>query len=510
LHESLGSLYDTANGEGKRDDNERGVLAVEVLKNFVGGGPVAVEAGEELEVPDPATGELLGRVPLSGAEDVDRAVQVAARAFEEWREEPVTRRARRMFKLQVLLEEHLEELAELCTRENGKHVDESKGEIWRGIEVVELAASMTTLMKGETLDGVSPGVDVALHREPLGVVAGVTPFNFPMMIPLWFAPLAIATGNAFILKPSQRTPLSAMRLADLFSEAGFPDGVFNVVHGARETVEALIDHPQVEAISSVGGSEAARNIYKRAAERGKRVQALGGAKNHIVVMPDADLEAAAQGVFSSAFSNGGQRCLAGSVGVAVGGIGDELVERLAKVAGEAQIGSGLNREMDSGTGLTPVTSAEAKEKISGWISRGEEEGARLVVDGRAYEEDEGFFLGPTIFDRVTPEMEIAREEIFGPVLAVERMEDLDEAIRTINESRYGNAAAIFTRDGAAARKFRREVECGMIGINISVPAPVAFFPFTGWKDSFFGDLHATGRDGVEFYTERKVVIERWR
>ena len=485
-------------------------MAVEVLKNFVGGGLVAAGVEEKLEVPDPATGELLGRVPLSGAEDVDRAVRVAARAFEGWREEPVTRRARRMFKLQVLLEEHIEELAELCTRENGKHVDESKGEIWRGIEVVELAASMTTLMKGESLDGVSPGVDVALHREPLGVVAAVTPFNFPMMIPLWFAPLAIATGNAFILKPSQRTPLSAMRLAEFFSEAGFPDGVFNVVHGARETVEALIDHPQVEAISSVGGSEAARNIYRRAADRGKRVQALGGAKNHIVVMPDADLEAAAQGVFSSAFSNGGQRCLAGSVGVAVGGIGDELVERLAKIAGEARIGSGLNREMDSGTGVTPVTSAEAKEKIAGWISRGEEEGARLVVDGRENDGGEdGFFLGPTIFDRVTPEMEIAHEEIFGPVLAVERMVDLDGAIRTINESRYGNAAAIFTRDGAAARKFRREVACGMIGINISVPAPVAFFPFTGWKDSFFGDLHATGRDGVEFYTERKVVIERW-
>jgi malonate-semialdehyde dehydrogenase (acetylating)/methylmalonate-semialdehyde dehydrogenase len=485
-------------------------LAVEVLKNFVGGGLVAAGVEEKLEVPDPATGELLGRVPLSGAEDVDQAVQAAARAFEEWREEPVTRRARRMFKLQVLLEEHIEELAELCTRENGKHVDESKGEIWRGIEVVELAASMTTLMKGESLDGVSPGVDVALHREPLGVVAAVTPFNFPMMIPLWFAPLAIATGNAFILKPSQRTPLSAMRLAEFFSEAGFPDGVFNVVHGARETVEALIDHPQVEAISSVGGSEAARNIYRRAADGGKRVQALGGAKNHIVVMPDADLKTAAQGVFSSAFSNGGQRCLAGSVGVAVGDIGDELVERLAKIAGEARIGSGLNREMDSGTGVTPVTSAEAKEKIAGWISRGEEEGARLVVDGRENSGGEdGFFLGPTIFDRVTPEMEIAHEEIFGPVLAVERMVDLDEAIQTINESRYGNAAAIFTRDGAAARRFRREVECGMIGINISVPAPVAFFPFTGWKDSFFGDLHATGRDGVEFYTERKVVIERW-
>jgi malonate-semialdehyde dehydrogenase (acetylating)/methylmalonate-semialdehyde dehydrogenase len=483
---------------------------VEVLKNFVGGSPVDAEAEEELDVPDPATGELLGRVPLSGSADVDRAVRDAAEAFEEWREEPVTRRARRMFRLQVLLEEHMEELAELCTRENGKHVDESKGEILRGIEVVELAASMTTLMKGETLDQVSQGVDVALYREPLGVVSAATPFNFPVMIPLWFAPLAIATGNTFILKPSQRTPLSALKLAELFSEAGFPDGVFNVVHGARETVEALIDHPEVKAISSVGGSSAARNIYKRAAERGKRVQALGGAKNHIVVMPDADLEAAAAGVFSSAFSNGGQRCLAGSVGVAVGGIGDELLEKLANAAREAQIGSGLNREMDSSTGVTPVTTAEAKERIADWISRGEEEGARLVVDGRQnHDKDEGFFLGPTIFDRVTPEMEIAHEEIFGPVLAVERIVDLDEAIRTINESRYGNAAAIFTRDGAAARKFRREVECGMIGINISVPAPVAFFPFTGWKDSFFGDLHATGRDGVEFYTERKVVIERW-
>jgi malonate-semialdehyde dehydrogenase (acetylating)/methylmalonate-semialdehyde dehydrogenase len=488
-----------------------GGVALENVKNFVGGSPVAAEVEEELDVPDPATEELLGRVPLSGKEDVDRAVRAAAEAFEEWREEPVTRRARRMFKLQVLLEDNMEELAELCTRENGKHVEESKGEIWRGIEVVELAASMTSLMKGETLDQVSQGVDVALYREPLGVVTAITPFNFPVMIPLWFAPLAVATGNTFILKPSQRTPLSALRLAELFSEAGFPDGVFNVVHGAKETVEALIDHPQVKAISSVGSSGAARNIYRRAAEQGKRVQALGGAKNHLVVMPDADLEAAAQGVFSSAFSNGGQRCLAGSVGVAVGGIGDELVQRLAAIASEAQVGSGLNPEMDSGTGITPVTSEEAREKIAGYIAKGEEEGARLVVDGRRenYYEDEGFFLGPTIFDGVTPEMQIAQEEIFGPVLAVERMEDLDQAIQTINDSRYGNAAAIFTRDGAAARKFRREVECGMIGVNVSVPAPVAYFPFSGWKDSFFGDLHATGRDGVEFYTERKVVIERW-
>jgi malonate-semialdehyde dehydrogenase (acetylating) / methylmalonate-semialdehyde dehydrogenase len=483
---------------------------VELLENFVGGNRIAVEAEEKLEVPDPATGELLGQVPLSSTSDVDRAVGAAHEAFKEWREEPVTRRARRMFRLQVLLEDHLDELCELATRENGKHVEESEAEIRRGIEVVELAASMTTLMKGETLDQVSRGVDVALYREPLGVVTAVTPFNFPMMIPLWFAPLAIATGNTFILKPSQRTPLSALRLAELFKEAGFPDGVFNVVHGARETVEALIDHPQVRAISSVGSSAAAKNIYTRAAERGKRVQALGGAKNHLVVMPDADLDLAAPGVFSSAFSNGGQRCLAGSVGIAVGDIGDELVERLAGVAREARVGSGLDRETDSDTSITPVTTPEAKERIAGWISRGEEEGARLVVDGRGdYGEDGGFFLGATIFDNVTPEMEIAKEEIFGPVLTVERMEDLDQAIQAINESRYGNAAGIFTRDGAAARKFRREVECGMIGVNISVPAPVAYFPFTGWKDSFFGDLHATGRDGVEFYTERKVVIERW-
>jgi len=484
---------------------------METVKNFVGGSPVDARMGEELDVPDPATGELLGRAPVSGPEDVDGAVRAAQDAYQEWSLEPVTRRARRMFRLQVLLEERIDELAEIATRENGKHVEESAAEIRRGIEVVELAASMTTLMKGETLDQVSAGVDVALYREPLGVVTAITPFNFPVMIPLWFAPLAVAAGNTFILKPSPRTPLSANRLAELFAEAGFPDGVFNVVHGARETVEALIDHPVVKAVSSVGSAATAKNIYKRAAEQGKRVQALGGAKNHMVVMPDADLDVAAKGVFSSAFSNGGQRCLAGSVGVAIGAVGDPLVERLTTIARESQVGPGLDREIDSATGVTPVTTAEARERISDWISTGEKEGARLVFDGRQeYDADEGFFLGPTIFDDVEPQMEIAKEEIFGPVLAVERMGDLDDAIRTINESRYGNAAAIFTADGKAARKFRREVQCGMIGVNIGVPAPVAYFPFTGWKDSFFGDLHATGRDGVEFYTERKVVIERWQ
>src|SRR5215213_138170 len=344
---------------------------METVKNFVGGSPVDARMGEELDVPDPATGELLGRTPVSGPEDVDGAVRAAQDAYQEWSLEPVTRRARRMFRLQVLLEERIDELAEIATRENGKHVEESAAEIRRGIEVGELAASMTTLMKGETRDQVSAGVDVALYREPLGVVTAITPFNFPVMIPLWFAPLAIATGNTFILKPSQRTPLSALKLAELFSEAGFPDGVFNVVHGARETVEALIDHPQVRAISSVGSSAAAKDSYARAAGRGKRVQALGGAKNQLVVLPDADLDLAAQGVFSSAFSNGGQRCLAGSVGVAVGDIGDELVERLAGIAREARVGSGLDRGTDSDTSITPVTTPEAKERIAGWISRGE-------------------------------------------------------------------------------------------------------------------------------------------
>jgi malonate-semialdehyde dehydrogenase (acetylating)/methylmalonate-semialdehyde dehydrogenase len=477
------------------------------LHNFIDGG-FADASGERLDVLDPATGELIGRVPLSGAEEVDRAVASAARAFETWQDEPVTRRARRMFGLQVLMEEHLDELAELITRENGKHIDESRGELRRGIEVVELAAGMTTLMKGETLDQVATGVDVSMHRFPLGVTLGITPFNFPGMIPLWFAPLAIAAGNTFVLKPSQRTPLTANRIAELFSEAGFPDGVMNVVHGAQETVEALIDNDDVRAVSFVGSAPVARKVYERSALRGKRVQALAGAKNHIVVMPDADLDTALPAIFSSAFSNAGQRCLAGSVAVGVGDIGDELLDRLAGMAREAKVAPGDAPDTSADASVTPVTTQQALDRIGGYIELGEKEGARLVVDGRG-QDGEGFFLGPTLFDKVTPEMTIAREEIFGPVLALERMDDLDRALATINASEFGNAAAIFTRDGGAARKFVREVQAGMVGVNVSVPAPVAYFPFAGWKGSFFGDLHATGRDGVEFYTEKKVVTTRW-
>jgi malonate-semialdehyde dehydrogenase (acetylating) / methylmalonate-semialdehyde dehydrogenase len=479
------------------------------IRSFVGGRPVDPETNERLDVLDPATGEVLGRVPLSGPSEVDQAVRVAAETFESWQEEPVTRRARRMFGLQALLERELDGLARLVTRENGKHLDEARGEVRRGIEVVELAAGMTTLMKGETLDQVARGVDVSLHRFPLGVCCGITPFNFPAMIPLWFAPLAIAAGNTFVLKPSQRTPLTANRLAELFAEAGFPDGVLNVVHGAQQAVEALIDHPETRAVSFVGSAPVARKVYERSGSRGKRVQALAGAKNHLVVMPDAELDLAVPAVFASAFSNAGQRCLAGSVAVGVGGIGDELVAGISRMAREARVAPGDEPDTNADSTVTPVTTSEALERIAHYIELGEREGATLCVDGRRQGEDGGFFLGPTVFDGVAPGMILAREEIFGPVLAVERMEDLDGAIAAINASEFGNAAAIFTRDGGAARKFVREAQAGMIGVNVSVPAPVAYFPFAGWRGSFYGDLHATGRDGVEFFTEKKVVTTRW-
>jgi malonate-semialdehyde dehydrogenase (acetylating) / methylmalonate-semialdehyde dehydrogenase len=483
--------------------------AVHEIHNFVGGRPAEAETDERLEVLDPSSGEVLGRVPMSGPTEVDHAVRIAAEAFESWQHEPVTRRARRMFALQVMLEHELDQLAELVTRENGKHLDEARGEVRRGIEVVELAAAMTTLMKGETLDQVARGVDVSLHRFPLGVCCGVTPFNFPAMIPLWFAPLAIAAGNTFVLKPSQRTPLTANRLAELFAEAGFPDGVFNVVHGAQLAVEALIDHPQTRAVSFVGSAPVARKVYERSGLRGKRVQALAGAKNHLVVMPDADLDLAVPAVFASAFSNAGQRCLAGSVAVGVGGIGDQLVTGISRMAGEARVAPGDEPGTDADSTITPVTTQEALERITRYIELGEREGAKLCVDGRRQGEGGGFFLGPTVFDQVEPEMTLARDEIFGPLLAVERMEGLDGAIAAINGSEFGNAAAIFTRDGGAARKFVREAQAGMIGVNVSVPAPVAYFPFAGWRGSFYGDLHATGRDGVEFFTEKKVVTSRW-
>ncbi|HEX6989782.1 MAG TPA: CoA-acylating methylmalonate-semialdehyde dehydrogenase [Bacillota bacterium] len=477
----------------------------QTLELFIAGAKRPPRTDERVDVWDPATGGILARVPLCGSDDVADAVAAAREAFGDWAETPVPVRARVMFRLQALVERHLDELAELVVRENGKRLDEARGEVRRGLEVVEFAAGMPTLMMGGGLEQVSRGVDTDMYRYPLGVVAGITPFNFPVMIPLWMAPIAIAAGNTFVLKPSQRTPLSAMRLAELFAEAGVPEGVFNVVHGAEQASNALIDHPDVRAVSFVGSETVARAVYARAASAGKRVQALAGAKNHMVVMPDANLDLVADSIFSSAFGNAGERCLAGSVAMPLGDVADPLLERLVDRAHRARLGSGLDPE----TILTPVTTDVHRRRVASWIQKGVDEGAKLVVDGRTASAGDGFFLGPTILDHVRPDMSVAQEEIFGPVLAVERMEDLDQAIEVINRSRFGNAAVIFTRSGAAARTFRRKVQAGMIGVNVGVPAPMAFFPFAGWKNSFFGDLHATGRDAVEFFTERKVVTSRW-
>jgi malonate-semialdehyde dehydrogenase (acetylating)/methylmalonate-semialdehyde dehydrogenase len=477
----------------------------QLLENVVGGRRVAVESEQILDVLDPATGKVLAKVPLSRAADVDRAARAAHEAWPEWADTPVTERARYLFRLHALYTEHFEELAELCTLENGKVIGESRGEVRRAIDVIEFAAGMPTLMQGGTVEQVSRGIDQELFRSPLGVVAAITPFNFPAMVPMWTAPIAIAAGNTYILKPSQRTPLSGMRMAELFEEAGFPPGVFNVVHGAEDAVNAICDHPLIRAVSFVGSAPVAKHVYARCAAAGKRVQALAGAKNHIVVMPDADLDLAVPGIFSSAFSNAGQRCLAGAVGVAVGGIGDELAKRLRELAEGAKVASGLEED----AAVTPVTTREAQERIAGYIELGVQEGARLLVDGRFESDGGGFFLGPTILDDVKPEMKVAQEEIFGPVLSLERMGSLDDALEAIRRNEFGNATSIFTRDGGAAREFRRRVTAGMVGINIPVPAAMAFFPFAGWKGSFYGDLHATGMDGVHFFTESKVVTTRW-
>ena len=474
------------------------------MENVIGGRRAPVDGADLQDVLDPATGERIAQVPLSGADTVDAAARAAAPAAEEWADVPVMERARLMFRLQALLDRDFEDLSELVVRENGKSLDEARGEVRRGIDVVEFAAGMPTLMLGGALEQVSRGVDTELFRHPLGVVAAITPFNFPVMVPLWTAPIAVASGNAYILKPSPRTPLSAMRLAELFEAAGAPPGVFGVVHGGEEAVNAICDHELIRALSFVGSAPVARAVYARSAAAGKRVQALAGAKNHIVVMPDADLDLAVPGMFSSAFANAGQRCLAGAVGVAVGDIGDELSERLAGMAREARVGPGLDPEST----ITPVTSAQARERIAGYIGLGEQEGARILVDGRTQDGD-GFFLGPTILDLVRPEMRVAQEGIFGPVLALERLDSLDEALAAIAGNEFGNASAIFTRSGAVARAFRRKVTAGMVGINVPVPASMAFFPFAGWKGSFYGDLHATGMDGVRFFTETKVVTTRW-
>jgi malonate-semialdehyde dehydrogenase (acetylating)/methylmalonate-semialdehyde dehydrogenase len=477
-----------------------------LIPNLVGSRwRVPIEGTASLPVFNPATGQVIDQVPLSGGKEVDAAVQAAATAYATWSRTPVMERVRLMFRFKALLEVHFEELAAIITRHHGKTLEESRGEVRRGIEVVDFACGAPSLLQGRTLRDVSGGVDQDLYRYPVGVCAGIPPFNFPVMIPLWMFPLAVVAGNTFVLKPSERTPLGAQRLAEIFLEAGFPEGVLNVVHGAREAVDALLSHPGVQAISFVGSAPVARHVYQTAAANGKRVQALGGAKNHIVVMPDADPEITVPAILNSAFGNAGERCLAGSVAVAVGQAAERLLDPLRDAASKMVVGPGDQ----AGVQVGPLIRADHRDRVAAYVDRGIAEGAELVVDGRGEMSRPGFFLGPTILDRVTPDMAVGHEEVFGPVLSFSRAATLDDAIAQANRMALGNMATIFTQSGRAAREFRERVDAGMTGINVPIAQPFAFFPFSGWKGSFLGDLHVHGTDGIEFYTRKKVVVTRW-
>ena len=460
------------------------------------------------EVFDPARGAAIRLAPLCEASDVERAVSAAARAFPAWRDTPPLRRARVLMRFRELLEANKEALARLVSEEHGKTLEDAIGSVTRGIEVVEFATGIPHLLKGEFAENVGGGVDCVSLRQPLGICVGITPFNFPVMVPLWMFPVALACGNTFVLKPSEKVPSASLRMAELLHEAGLPPGVFNVLHGDRVVVDALLNHPLVKAVSFVGSTPVARHIYETGTRAGKRVQALGGAKNHAVVLPDADLEFTADALIGAAYGSAGERCMAISAVVAVGEAGDALIEKLKAKASAIHVGPGCA----PGVGMGPVISAPHRAKVAGYVGQGVREGAELVLDGRGLKvagSEQGFFLGPTLFDRVRPEMAIYREEIFGPVLVVLRAATLAEAIALVNANPYGNGTAIFTRDGGTARRFQNEIEVGMVGINVPIPVPMAFFSFGGWKASLFGDLHVHGPDGVRFYTRGKVVTTRW-
>ncbi|GAB3043828.1 CoA-acylating methylmalonate-semialdehyde dehydrogenase [Virgibacillus ainsalahensis] len=480
---------------------------IETLKNYIAGEWIEAESDRTEEVFNPATGELIAYVPISSQGDVDQAVEKAATAFHEWKEVPVPKRARILFKYQQLLVDHWDELAEIVTIENGKSFNEAKGEVQRGIENVEFAAGAPSLMMGEQLPSIAEGLESGVYRYPIGVIGGITPFNFPMMVPAWMFPMAIVTGNTFILKPSERTPLLANRLAELLEEAGLPKGVFNIVHGAHDVVNGLLDHQGISAISFVGSQPVAEYVYKRGTANLKRVQALAGAKNHSIVLKDANMENATTQILNAAFGSAGERCMAASVVAVEDTVADEFISLLHQKADEIKIGNGL----DEGVFLGPVIRESHKERTLNYIETGEKEGAKLVRDGRKDEnaKREGYFVGPTIFDQVNSKMKIWQDEIFAPILSIVRVKDLDGAITLTNKSPFANGACIFTNDGGKVRQFRETIDAGMLGVNIGVPAPMAFFPFSGWKDSFYGDLHANGKDGLNFYTRKKVITTRW-
>jgi malonate-semialdehyde dehydrogenase (acetylating)/methylmalonate-semialdehyde dehydrogenase len=480
---------------------------VDVLTHWVGGGFVDWPAGRAGDVYDPATGAVSMQVTLASPADVDRAVELAASAWPGWRDTSLGRRADVLFRFRALLSDNKAELAALITAQHGKVLADAAGEIERGLEVVDLACGAPSLLRGSFSEQVSGSIDVHSVRQPLGVVAVISPFNFPVMVPLWFTPIAIAAGNAVILKPSERDPAPAAFLARLWQRAGLPDGIFNVVHGDADAVDALLTHPGIESVSFVGSTPVARHVYATAAAAGKRVQALGGAKNHMLVLPDADLDLAADAAVSAAYGSAGERCMAISVAVAVDPVGDDLVERIRQRAGDIKVGDG-RRPVDMG----PLITRAHRDRVASYIDAGQAAGAQLVVDGREakYDGDEGgFWLGPTLFDRVTPEMTLYTDEIFGPLLSVVRAGSFDEGLRLINASPYGNGTSVFTSDGGAARRFQREVTVGLIGVNVPIPVPVAYYSFGGWKDSLFGDTHAYGPEGFHFFTRGKVVTSRW-
>jgi malonate-semialdehyde dehydrogenase (acetylating)/methylmalonate-semialdehyde dehydrogenase len=481
-----------------------------LLDNYIGGSwTAAAHATGELDVANPATGESLARVPLSGRGDLDAAVAAAREALPAWRAVSTIGRARLLFDLRERLLGRSEDLARSVTAEMGKTIADARAEVGRMVEMVEAACAVPTTMQGRILEDVSRNIDAETVRQPVGVCAAIVPFNFPAMVPFWFLPFAIACGNTFILKPSEQVPLTQQIAFEELDALGLPDGVVNLVNGSREIVEGILEHPGIDAVSFVGSAPVARIVYEGAAKTGKRVQALGGAKNHMVVMPDAVIEATVSGLIASAFGAAGQRCMAGSVVVTVGDAHEALMGPLLAAARELNVGDGILEASDVG----PVISCAARDRITEWIGRGEAEGAQVVLDGRGVSGDglstDGAYLGPTILDGVTPEMEIAQEEVFGPVLCVIRAETLDQAIEIVNGSRFGNGTSIFTESGASVRRYRHEVQAGMIGVNIGVAAPVAFFPFSGWKDSFLGDLHAHGADGIDFYTRKKTVTTRY-
>jgi len=484
------------------------IATATTLNHWIGGRPDDTPADRYAEVTESATGDVVARVPLADPGVVDRVVEAAAAGFEQWGSSSISGRTKVLFAFRELVNAHSDDLAHIITREHGKVLDDARGEVQRGLEVVEFACGVGEILKGAISGQVSRGVDSYSLRQPLGVVAGITPFNFPIMVPMWMHPVAIACGNAFILKPSEQDPSVSLRIAELWAEAGLPEGVFSVVHGDKQIVDALLAHPGIAAVSFVGSTPIARYIYETGTSHGKRVQALGGAKNHAVVLPDADLELAADGLISAGYGSAGQRCMAVSVAVAVGDAGEPLMEKLQERIAALEIGDGTDPDVDMG----PLVSARHRERVAGYVDAGVEEGADLVADGRELVvsgHERGHFLGPCLFDQVKPGMRVYDDEIFGPVLVVVRAESYGEAIEIVNDNPYGNGAAIFTNDGGAARMFEQDVTAGMVGINVPIPVPMAYHSFGGWKSSLFGDLHVHGPEGVSFYTRGKVVTRRW-